>query len=94
MGLELEVRHDVERRRFVVPLEGGEAYLAYAAAGEGRVDYRRTFVPEVHREAGVGTALVRRALEWARDSGHRVVPTCPFVSEVVERHPEYADVLG
>lgn len=45
------------------------------------------------RGRGIGTRLVLHALEDARERGLRVVPSCPFVGEVVERHPEYADLL-
>ena len=40
---------------------------------------------------GLGAALVRAALDDARDRGFRVVPICPFVEAYVRRHPEDAD---
>lgn len=92
--VELEVRRDEEARRFVTSVDGGEAYLAWAGAGEeSTVDYRSTYVPPPARGRGVGTRLVLAALEDARDRGWRVVPTCPFVADVVQRHPEYAEIL-
>ncbi|HZQ02403.1 MAG TPA: GNAT family N-acetyltransferase [Gaiellaceae bacterium] len=42
---------------------------------------------------GLGAALVRAALDDARDRGFRVVPICPFVEAYVRRHPEDADLV-
>jgi predicted GNAT family acetyltransferase len=41
---------------------------------------------------GVGSTLVREALDAVRGEGLRVVPQCPFVKEFIGRHPEYADL--
>ena len=43
---------------------------------------------------GVGSKLVRGALDAARDQGLRVVPQCPFVAAYIKRHPEYEDLLA
>ncbi len=90
----LEITRDEERRRFVASVDGGEAYLAWSDAGtEDTVDYVSTYVPPQARERGIGTELVLHALDDARERGWRVIPTCPFVKDVVERHPEYAEIL-
>jgi predicted GNAT family acetyltransferase len=41
---------------------------------------------------GLGSVLVKGALEDLRQRGLRVVPVCPFVRAYLRRHPEYADV--
>lgn len=89
---ELDVRLDEERERFVAPIDGQEAYLEYDAPEEGVLDYRHTFVPEEHRERGIGEALVVSALDHARRNELRIVPTCPFVEHVLGQHPEYGDL--
>lgn len=90
----MDVRHEADRKRFVVPLDGGEAYLSYREKGDDRLDFTRTFVPHEHRQQGIGEALVVEGLEHAREQGKRVIPTCPFVQTVVdERRPDYGDVL-
>lgn len=49
---------------------------------------------EVQREGeGLGSALVRAALDDARGRPARVVPQCPFVAAFIERHPDYADLV-
>lgn len=81
--------------RVVRSLDGGdEAYVAFEEAGEGRLDFRRTFVPEPHRHQGIGERLVLSALDWARQQGRTVIPTCPFVDWVVDRNPAYEDLIA
>ena len=42
---------------------------------------------------GVGSTLVRGALDDVRANGRRVVPRCSFVRGYIERHPDYADLV-
>ncbi|MCW2725330.1 MAG: hypothetical protein JWN35_2251 [Frankiales bacterium] len=37
---------------------------------------------------GVGGALVREAVGWARGEGLEVVPLCPFAASWLERNPD------
>jgi len=92
--MEPRIEHEAEKGRFVAPLDDGQAVLTYARAGDDRLNYYRTWVPPSHRNRGIGEALVLTAMEHARSEGKKVIPTCPFVSAVVERHPEYQDLLA
>lgn len=92
----IEVTHDEERSRFVVDLgDGDEAYLDYEERENGVLDYASTFVPESHRGKGIAEELVVTALEWAREAGREIVPSCPYVSHVVEDvHPRFESLLA
>lgn len=50
-----------------------------------------TGVPKAIGGKGVGKALVRAMVEDARHHGYRVVPGCPFVAKLFERHPDWAE---
>jgi predicted GNAT family acetyltransferase len=41
----------------------------------------------------VGSALVRAALDGARENGKQVEPQCPFVAAYVGKHHEWDDLL-
>ena len=82
------VRHEPERSRFVVELPEGEAELLYGAFAEDVIDLQHTEVPRAGRGKGVGDALVRAALAYARARGARVMATCPYVQQWLRRHPE------
>ena len=84
----MEIEHRQSERRFVAPLADGEAELAYTQPREGVLDLQHTYVPPSGRGQGVGDALVEAALEYARTTGQRIIPTCPFVKRWLDSHPE------
>jgi len=88
------VEHDTAKRRFVAHLPAGDAYLAYAPGGPHTIDLQHTVVPAEARGAGVGDALVRAAVDYARAHKQQVIPTCPFVAEWISEHPEAQDVVA
>ena len=73
--------------------EGVQATVSYQPVNETTLDFVSTYVPHVLRGRNVGTQLVRYALDYAREKGLSVVPSCWFVGSVVERHPEYRELL-
>ncbi len=89
----LNIQHDPAKAKFFVDVSGPEAYLSYTAVDDSTLDFRRTLVPEAQRHQGIGEQIVVHALEYARDNGYRVIPTCPFVSWVVDRKAQYRDLL-
>lgn len=88
----MTVEHDTDRRRFVVQVNGDEAYLQYQPLKAKLLDYQSTYVPDHLRGRGIASAIVRHALEYARDQRLRVRASCWFVKDFMVRHPEYANV--
>lgn len=87
------IRHDADARRFVIDVEGGTAYISYREVG-GVLDLNSTFVPRPSRGAGLASRLTAHALDYARERGYGVVPSCPFVAAYIARHPEYRDLVA
>jgi len=90
----MEIRHDVDRLRFVAELADAEAVLEYAERADGSLDYRHTYTPPALRGQGIAGSIVLFALDYARAHDVKVVPTCWFVRRVLRAHPEYADVVA
>ena len=65
---------------------------AYRRHGD-QVVFTHTEVDPDAGGSGVGSTLVRGALDDVRAHGRRVVPRCPFVRAWIERHPDYADLV-
>ena len=65
---------------------------AYQRRGD-QVVFTHTEVDPDAEGSGVGSTLVRGALDDVRAHGLRVVPRCSFVRGYIERHPDYADLV-
>ncbi len=74
--------------------DGAEAELTYSRASDKLIIIDHTGVPEEYRGGKVGFALVQRAVEEAREKGHKILPLCPFAAAQFRRHPDWRDVLN
>lgn len=89
----MEVTRNEKRHRFEVDTGEGIGVLEYSEPEVGVLDLQHTNVPEAARGRGAGDALVRAALDYARESGDKVIPTCPYVAAWIGRHPEYKEMI-
>ncbi|MDO4783747.1 MAG: GNAT family N-acetyltransferase [Propionibacteriaceae bacterium] len=83
-----------ELSRYEVSL-GGElaGFLDYADTGSV-VELPHTEINPGHEGRGLGSGLVRFALDdIAAAGGRSVAPHCPFVADWVQRHPDYAHLV-
>jgi uncharacterized protein len=88
-----QVRDNKAEQEYELDVRGHRAVAAYQREGD-RIVFTHTLVPPAIEGKGVGSKLIRAALDSARDQGLKVVPQCPFVAAYIERHPEYRDLLG
>ena len=65
---------------------------AYQRRGDTTVFTHTEVDPDAGQD-GVGSRLVRAALDDVRSKGGSVVPQCPFVRGWIERHQDYADLV-
>jgi uncharacterized protein len=68
------------------------AYIEYRPSGEARMLTHTEVNGDVEGQ-GVGSAIVKFALEDIRSKGERVVPMCPFVAAYMQRHREYVELV-
>jgi predicted GNAT family acetyltransferase len=66
---------------------------AYERRGN-QVVFTHTEVDDSTEYSGLGSWLVRGALDDVRAHGRTVVPMCPFVRGWIERHQEYGDLVA
>ena len=86
------VTHDEESRRFVAAEDGATAELTYRLAA-GQIVFLHTGVPPELEGRGIGSALAKAGLEYAKEQGLAVIPLCPFVRSYIERKPEYQSLV-
>ncbi len=88
----VQISHDEQAKRFETTIEGQTGYISYQDKGDTLV-YDHTIVPQALGGRGVGSALVKHALNYAREQNKKVVPQCSFVEAYINKHPEYQDLL-
>ena len=72
---------------------GEETAFAEYVIHTGAMVLPHTVVPPAFEGKGVGSALAKAALGYARDHGLAVKPTCPFIAGYIAKHPEWADIV-
>jgi predicted GNAT family acetyltransferase len=88
-----DVRDNKAKSRFELDVEGTIAFANYRLAREA-VIITHTETPRALRGHGVASELVRGALELIRADGSKVVAGCGFVVDYLNKHPEFADLVG
>ncbi|HEX4337773.1 MAG TPA: GNAT family N-acetyltransferase [Polyangiaceae bacterium] len=87
------VRDNTELGRYELEVPGGTGFVTYRRT-PGVVTLVHTEVPENIGRKGVGTELVKGALDDLRARGEKVIPRCKFVAAFIAKHPEYQDLVA
>jgi predicted GNAT family acetyltransferase len=87
------VRDNPARERYEVTSDGELAGFTVYRSRPGLIAFMHTEIEPEFEGHGVGSVLVRDALEDARRKGMDVLPFCPFVNAYIERHREYVDLV-
>ena len=86
------VQNNTTKHRYELEVEGHIA-ASYYHLSDGVITFTHTEVPKELEGKGIGSRLVKGALDQVRANGLKVVPQCPFVKGYIGKHPEYADLL-
>jgi uncharacterized protein len=87
-----EVVNNSARHRYELAADGHVAATYYEIAGN-IVTFVHTEVPPELGGRGIGSKLVKGALDLVRSDGLKVIAKCPFVKAFIDKHGEYADLL-
>lgn len=86
----IEVTNNAAASRLEVRLGDDVAFAEYRKTRGGMV-FPHTVVPKAFEGRGVGSALVKAGLKFAKDEGLPVIPLCSFFAGWLARHPEHWD---
>ena len=87
-----EVVNNKPHHRYELAVDGHVAASYYKLA-DGIITFIHTEVPPELGGKGVGSKLIRGALDQVRTDGLKVIAQCPFVKAFIEKHADYADLL-
>jgi uncharacterized protein len=89
-----DVKDNPVQSRYELDLSGGETAFASYRSTPGVLTIYYTEVPAHLRGQGIGSVLVRGALQDIRAKGWKVVARCGFAAAVIRNNPESLDLLG
>lgn len=87
-----QVTDNADQGRFELAVGGDTAVLQYMER-DGALYLTHTEVPAAMEGQGIGSRIVKHALEQAKSRGIKVAPQCPFVRAYIDRHPEYEPLV-
>lgn len=86
------ISQNITENRFELVMEGKTAIVEYTLSGDG-ITFLHTEVPPQLEGRGIGSALAKYVLEYAKSNQLKVSLQCPFIRSYIDRHPEYSYLL-
>lgn len=90
---DIRIWDDADNHRYVLEVNGQHAGMAVYHLRGGRHFFVHTEVDEEYSGRGLGTRLVKYALDDVEAAGGLVIPLCPLFAAYIKRHPEYNELV-
>ncbi|MBB5158089.1 hypothetical protein BJ970_005688 [Saccharopolyspora phatthalungensis] len=88
-----EVVDDPGANRFEIRADGEPAGFTEYRLRPKSIAFLHTEIDPRFEGRGLGGALIRSALDAARERGLAVLPYCPFVRGWISKHSDYLDLV-
>lgn len=89
----MEVSRNRDKNRFETKVGNDCAFIDYTLKDD-TLYLTHTEVPPAMQGKGIGSKLVAATLNYIEEAGFKIVSTCPFVSNYLKKHPEYAHLVA
>jgi len=92
----MEIKHEEQAQKgsfYIQPAAKKNAEMSYVWAGTDKIIIDHTEVGDELKGQGAGKLLLAQMVSFARNKTVKILPVCPFAKAVMEKTPEYADVL-
>ena len=86
--------HDTAAQRFRLPLDEGEAYVAYREKDGGTLHLIYAETPREQRGQGIGKELVEKTFDHIKAHELRAVAVCPFIRSVLRSSERWAEHIS
>lgn len=90
MSLDPDIRDNEAAKRYELAVDGETAVVIYNPVAGGRL-ITETLVPVALEGRGIASRLAKHVMADLKAKGLLILPTCPFFSAYLKKHPEYAD---
>jgi predicted GNAT family acetyltransferase len=90
MSLDPDIRDNEDAKRYELTVDGETVVVIYNPVAGGRL-ITETIVPVALEGRGIASRMARHVLADLKAKGLVILPTCPFFSGYLKKHPEYAD---
>ena len=87
-----DIVNNKAQQRYELAVEGHIAATYYKVEGK-IITFIHTEVPPELGGKGIGSKLIRGALDQVRAEGFKVIAQCPFVKAFIEKNADYQDLL-
>ena len=87
-----QIINDKQGSRFVIDIEGNEAYVLYTE-DKDTLDLYSTYTPTQLRGQGLAEKVVLAAFEYAKEKNLKIIPTCWYVKKFLKKHIEYSSIV-
>jgi predicted GNAT family acetyltransferase len=84
----MEILHDIAKQKFYVIIDNLESHLEYIRMDDV-LNLIHTYVPIELRGKGIAAKLVEAALAYVKENNLKIIPSCSYVANYIERHKEY-----
>ncbi len=93
----MELKNDYNEKYGTFYLEENgkrQAEMTYMFSSPSNFIIDHTEVYSGNEGNGFGKQLVKAAVDFARGKHLRIIPLCPYAKSIMDKTPEYADVLS
>ena len=94
MAFDIQMKEDDTKGSYFILVDGKkEAEMFYTRTGPDRIIINHTEVKPALKGQRAGEAMVRKAVDDAREKGFSIIPLCQFANAVFLKNTELRDVL-
>jgi uncharacterized protein len=93
VSVAVAVHDNPQAQRYEAAVGGTLAGFTAYRMQPGLITFVHTEVDDAFEGHGVGSILIREALDDARRRDLDVLPFCPFVNSFIDEHREYLDLV-
>jgi predicted GNAT family acetyltransferase len=93
MAADPVITKNADEERYEIAVDGELAGFTQYRERPGLIAFIHTEIDPRFEGQGLGSKLIRAALDDERAAGNPVLPFCPFVNEWIRRHPDYVDLV-